>query len=31
MSSLLGADALAIVPRGDGELPAGTPVELEAL
>jgi molybdopterin molybdotransferase len=29
LSSLLGADALAIVPRGDGELPAGTEVVLE--
>ncbi|MCZ4492291.1 MAG: molybdopterin molybdotransferase MoeA [Conexibacter sp.] len=29
LSSLLGADALALVPRGDGELPAGTEVVLE--
>jgi molybdopterin molybdotransferase len=29
LSSLLGADALAIVPRGAGELPAGTEVVLE--
>ncbi len=31
LSSMLGADALAIVPRGDGELAAGTAVEIEAL
>jgi molybdopterin molybdotransferase len=29
LSSLLGADGLAIVPRGDGVLPAGTEVEVE--
>jgi molybdopterin molybdotransferase len=29
LSSLLGADALAIVPRGEGELPAGAEVVLE--
>jgi molybdopterin molybdotransferase len=29
LSSLLGADALAIVPRGEGELPAGSDVTLE--
>jgi molybdopterin molybdotransferase len=29
LSSLLGADALAIVPRGEGVLPAGTEVVLE--
>jgi molybdopterin molybdotransferase len=29
LSSLLGADALAIVPRGDGELPQGAQVALE--
>ncbi|HWI72059.1 MAG TPA: molybdopterin molybdotransferase MoeA, partial [Baekduia sp.] len=29
LSSLLGADALAIVPRGAGELPAGATVTLE--
>jgi molybdopterin molybdotransferase len=29
LSSLLGADALAIVPRGTGELPAGAEVVLE--
>jgi molybdopterin molybdotransferase len=31
LSSLLGADALAVVPRGEGELPAGAEVALEAL
>ena len=30
-TSMLGADALAIVPAGEGELEAGTPVALEAL
>jgi molybdopterin molybdotransferase len=30
-SSLLAADALAIIPRGEGELPAGTIVRLEPL
>jgi molybdopterin molybdotransferase len=29
--SMVGADALAIVPRGEGELPAGTEVEIERL
>jgi molybdopterin molybdotransferase len=29
LSSLLGADALAIIPRGEGALPAGTTVTLE--
>jgi hypothetical protein len=29
LSSLLGADALAIVPRGEGVLPAGAEVVLE--
>ena len=29
--SLLGADALAFIPAGEGELPAGTSVELEPL
>jgi molybdopterin molybdotransferase len=29
VSSLLGADALAMIPPGDGELEAGTPVALE--
>ena len=31
LSSMAQADALAIIPRGDGELPAGTDVELVAL
>lgn len=31
LSSLVGADALAVVPRGEGELPAGAEVALEAL
>lgn len=31
LSSLQGADALAIVPAGEGELPAGSAVELEPL
>jgi molybdopterin molybdotransferase len=31
LSSLVGADALALIPRGDGELPAGTRVELAHL
>ncbi len=31
LTSMLGADALAIVPRGDGELPAGSEVEVERL
>jgi molybdopterin molybdotransferase len=31
LSSMVGADGLAIVPRGDGELEAGSLVELEAL
>jgi molybdopterin molybdotransferase len=31
LTSLLGADALAMIPMGDGELPAGTVVALEAL
>jgi molybdopterin molybdotransferase len=30
-SSMVGADALAIIPRGEGTLEAGTPVELAAL
>jgi molybdopterin molybdotransferase len=29
LSSLLGADGLAIIPRGEGDLPAGTEVALE--
>ncbi|MGI8713039.1 MAG: molybdopterin molybdotransferase MoeA, partial [Solirubrobacteraceae bacterium] len=31
LTSLLGADALAIIPQGEGQLPAGTPVMLQAL
>jgi molybdopterin molybdotransferase len=31
LSSMLGADALAIVPRGDGEIAAGTEVEIERI
>jgi molybdopterin biosynthesis enzyme len=31
LTSLLGADALAMVPAGVGRLPAGTTVALEAL
>jgi molybdopterin molybdotransferase len=31
VTSLVGADALALVPLGDGELPAGTPVVLVPL
>jgi len=31
MTSLLGADALAVIPVGDGELPAGAAVALEPL
>jgi molybdopterin biosynthesis enzyme len=31
MSSLLGADALAMIPAGEGELPPGTPVKLASL
>jgi molybdopterin molybdotransferase len=31
LTSLLGADALALIPAGEGELPAGTEVELERL
>jgi molybdopterin molybdotransferase len=31
VSSLLGADALAMIPPGDGELPEGTLVALEPL
>jgi molybdopterin molybdotransferase len=31
LTSLLGADALAMIPAGDGMLPAGTPVALEEL
>ena len=31
LTSMLGADALALVPAGDGELPAGTRVHIELL
>ena len=31
LTSMLGADALAFLPAGDGELPAGTRVEIELL
>ena len=31
VTSLLGADALALIPAGDGELEAGTSVTLEPL
>ena len=31
MTSLLGADALALIGPGDGEAPAGTTVRLEPL
>jgi molybdopterin molybdotransferase len=31
LSSLLNADVLAMIPAGDGELPAGATVTLEAL
>ena len=31
LTSMLGADALAIVPRGEGELAAGDEVEVEPL
>jgi molybdopterin molybdotransferase len=31
LSSMLGADALAIIPRGEGELPAGAEVEIERI
>jgi molybdopterin molybdotransferase len=31
LTSMLGAAAFAIVPRGDGELPAGTTVDIELL
>ena len=31
LTSMLGADGLALVPAGDDELPAGTPVEVELL
>ncbi|MGH2894705.1 MAG: molybdopterin-binding protein, partial [Solirubrobacteraceae bacterium] len=31
LTSLLGADALALIPSGDGDLPSGTTVSLHAL
>jgi molybdopterin molybdotransferase len=31
LHSMLGAEALAIVPRGEGELPAGAEVEIEPI
>jgi molybdopterin molybdotransferase len=31
VTSLIGADGLALIPPGDGELAAGTPVEIEPL
>jgi molybdopterin molybdotransferase len=31
LTSLIGADALAMIPAGDGTLPVGSPVALEAL
>jgi molybdopterin molybdotransferase len=31
LSSMLGADALAIVPRGEGEIAAGVEVEIERI
>jgi molybdopterin molybdotransferase len=31
LSSMLGAEALAIIPRGEGDLPAGTEVEIERI
>ncbi|MBV8943534.1 MAG: hypothetical protein JO240_17560, partial [Solirubrobacterales bacterium] len=31
VTSLLGADALAFIPQGEGELPAGSAVALEEL
>jgi molybdopterin molybdotransferase len=31
LSSMLGADALAIVPRGEGEIAAGAEVEIERI
>jgi molybdopterin molybdotransferase len=31
LHSMLGADALAIVPRGEGEIPAGAEVEIEPI
>jgi molybdopterin molybdotransferase len=31
VTSLLGADALALIPAGDGDAPAGTRVRLQSL
>ena len=31
VTSLVGADALALIPVGEGELPAGSPVQLISL
>jgi len=31
LHSMLGAEALAIVPRGEGDMPAGTEVEIELI
>jgi len=31
LTSMLGAGALAIVPRGEGEVPAGSPLDIEVL
>lgn len=31
LSSMAGADGLVVIPRGEGELPAGSPVEVELL
>jgi molybdopterin molybdotransferase len=31
LTSMLGAGAFAIIPRGDGEIEAGTPVDIELL
>jgi molybdopterin biosynthesis enzyme len=29
--SMVGADGLAVIPAGEGELPAGAPVEVEPI
>jgi molybdopterin molybdotransferase len=31
LHSMIGAEALAIVPRGEGEMPAGAEVEIEPI
>jgi molybdopterin molybdotransferase len=31
LHSMLGAEALAIVPRGEGDMPAGAEVEIEPI